>query len=75
MSVSVTLRFKNKEQRDYFMGQLSDGWGENHVALRWRGDFYKAASFTVDPTVDRELWGHHQRMKKLFNRPTKKRFK
>jgi hypothetical protein len=31
----VTLRFKSESEKDYFMSQLSDGWGENLVRLDW----------------------------------------
>ena len=34
-SLSVTLHFKTKPAKDYFLGQLSDGWGENVVDLDW----------------------------------------
>jgi hypothetical protein len=33
--VSVELRFRTKEQRDEFMGGLSDGFGENFCELEW----------------------------------------
>lgn len=56
--VEVVLRFRNKQERDYFMGQLSDGFGENECDLKWRGDFDRARVFHVDPTVS-ELWEHH----------------
>ena len=36
--VSVTLRFKNQEDRDYFMAGLNDGFGENHCMLDWPYD-------------------------------------
>lgn len=31
--VSVTLQFADQDERDYFMSQLSDGWGENNCDL------------------------------------------
>lgn len=31
----VTLCFKNKAHKHHFLGQLSDGWGENYVSLDW----------------------------------------
>jgi len=34
--ISITLHFKSKADRDEFMGQLSDGWGEEHCVLYWR---------------------------------------
>lgn len=36
--VSITLRFKSQAAKDYFLGQLSDGWGENEVDLEWGDD-------------------------------------
>lgn len=51
---TVTLRFKSEYAKDFFMGQLSDGWGENHCALKCRGDFDKAKVFDVSVYSD---WG------------------
>lgn len=31
----VRLRFKTREEARKFMGQLSDGWGEEYVDLEW----------------------------------------
>jgi hypothetical protein len=31
----VVLRFRSQEELEVFMGQLSDGWGENLVDLDW----------------------------------------
>lgn len=31
----MTLCFRNKRERDWFMGQLSDGFGENECDLKW----------------------------------------
>lgn len=36
-SLPLLLRFRSREARDYFLGQLSDGWGENGVDLHWPG--------------------------------------
>lgn len=58
MSVAVTLVFRNQEERDFFMGGLSDGFGENECSLAWEGDFDKATLFQVDPTTS-EDWEHH----------------
>ncbi len=35
MSKIVVLTFDNTDERNKFMGQLSDGWGENVVDLEW----------------------------------------
>lgn len=37
---AVTLGFRNDEERRKFMGQLSDGWGENYVSLKWPWEQY-----------------------------------
>lgn len=63
---TITLRFKDHEQLDYFMGQLSDGWGENRCGMKWTGDLSNVRVVDVDPTVDTELWDHHERMKALW---------
>jgi hypothetical protein len=31
----VVLVFDTELEKDYFLGQLSDGWGENEVYLDW----------------------------------------
>jgi hypothetical protein len=50
--VHVTLCFLTEDDRDTVMGQLSDGWGENHVTLDWPKDvlFADAEFFNVEPT-------------------------
>lgn len=50
--VTVRLRFKSELHRDVFMGQLSDGWGENHCSLQWEGPFREAEFVAVDPDDD-----------------------
>lgn len=68
MSPTVTLRFRNDDERDFFMGQLSDGWGENEVVLTfhplmsWDEALKAGGPFDVDPTGT-ELWAHHIRVK------------
>lgn len=32
---SIILRFRTPEDKDQFVGQLSDGWGESHCDLVW----------------------------------------
>lgn len=32
---TITLRFSSLAAKEYFMSQLSDGWGENFVELAW----------------------------------------
>lgn len=43
----VTFVFNSQEEREHFMGGLSDGWGENYVDLEWDGDFDQATHFNV----------------------------
>lgn len=59
--VTVTLRFRSEEERRYFMGQLSDGWGESEVELSWNGLLRMARECGVVPTG--EHWEHHKRMR------------
>jgi hypothetical protein len=33
--VEITLRFKSDYAKSFFLGQLSDGWGENGCSLKW----------------------------------------
>lgn len=58
---TVTLRFKSEHAKEFFMGQLSDGWGENHCNLRWPWqdgqEFHKCQVFDVDVYSD---WGDEQ---------------
>lgn len=48
---AVTLRFKTPRAKQYFMGQLSDGWGENVCGLKWDHSikFEKCSVFQVEP--------------------------
>lgn len=67
--VTITLRFRTVEEKHFFMGGLSDGWGENacglswdtSLDLNWDGDpdkpnysFGVATTFLVDPFEDDE---------------------
>ncbi len=40
---SITLRFRDEDERNEFLGQLSDGWGENYCRLAWDHERYSAA--------------------------------
>jgi hypothetical protein len=55
--VSVTLHFENEDEKNYFLGQLSDGFGENYVEIRPMGnlDFYSSHTFRI--TNDRNPFG------------------
>lgn len=44
----VVLTFDSEDEKNRFMGQLSDGWGENYVHLkRTEDDFYACKEFHV----------------------------
>jgi len=45
----VILTFDSVDQKNHFMGQLSDGWGENFVGLKPLNgkSFYEADEFCV----------------------------
>lgn len=45
----VVFTFKSEDEKNHFIGQLSDGWGENYVSLSPLNDksFYKATEFSV----------------------------
>jgi hypothetical protein len=38
MSLTLTLHFTSEEQKRAFLGQFSDGWGENCVTYKRTGD-------------------------------------
>jgi len=48
--VYVTLSFNNETEKNKFMGQLSDGWGENYCTLKWQGNFDTANQFHIENT-------------------------
>jgi hypothetical protein len=50
--VTVTLRFKSEYAKSFFLGQLSDGWGENHVGLTWD----HSVGLDAAPMVDVAVW-------------------
>ena len=43
----VTLVFEDERQKEEFLGQLSDGWGEQWVDLHWQGDLFEAVEVSV----------------------------
>ena len=49
MAERVVLVFETKEAKDFFMGGLSDGFGENSCILQWDGLFFDADTFRVVP--------------------------
>ena len=48
-SPRVTLVFKDEDAKQFFMGQLCDGWGEDRCALTWIGDFDTVKEMYVEP--------------------------
>lgn len=64
----VTLTFPTEEAKRWFLGQLSDGFGENHVDLRVgstraaESKLYLASEILVTPAGD--VWEHHQRLRR-----------
>ncbi len=64
----VTLTFRSREHKEYFLGQLSDGWGENVVSLQWPRNvpLYEAPMVRVTPIGD--VWEHHKRIRPLLRR-------
>jgi len=75
---TVMLRFKSDYAKSFFLGQLSDGWGENHVGLIWNRRVDLDRAKVVDVSVYSD-WGdetheiedestdrQHQRIKRLF---------
>jgi hypothetical protein len=70
----VTFTFRNKAERDYFMGQLSDGWGENKVELKWpwrKGvEFEDCTEFGIELAPDEldELKRHQELDRKMAER-------
>lgn len=66
--IQVVFAFRNEEERNYILGQLSDGFGENEMNLEWakRVDLYKAKVVCVRPMGDN--WEHHKRMRAKYGR-------
>jgi hypothetical protein len=52
---TVTLHFISEDERDEFIGQLSDGWGENEVDLDWNWH----SDNENEPSVDDEPFDHY----------------
>ena len=45
------FRFRTEQEMNYFLGQLSDGWGENHVNIGFPADD-ETNEWLIDPTTD-----------------------
>ncbi len=60
MGDEVRLRFKSAYAAEFFLGQLSDGWGENHCSISpVDGHHYVTETYDVEVYSD---WGdeHHE---------------
>lgn len=71
--VRVTLAFCSDAERRYFMGQLSDGWGENHCDFEWPWrsgvDFHEAELVAVKlPPEELSEMRRHERLDKKWKR-------
>lgn len=68
---AVTLRFRSIEERNVFMGQLSDGWGENKCALEWdaRRKFESNDVFGVE-VAEEDLLAHRESEERTRRRET-----
>jgi hypothetical protein len=73
----ITLEFKSVFDKKYFLGQLSDGWGENLVGLEWpKGKSLfmckEGDPIMVDTSMDEEAYeharGYKERMKKRLSK-------
>jgi hypothetical protein len=62
----VTLRFPSALHKKYFLGQLSDGWGENVVDLTWPSSVDLAESMTVRVKNMGEYWDHFLKMRAKY---------
>lgn len=66
--MEIRLRFKTPYAADFFLGQLSDGWGENHCHISpVDGQHYTTEVFDVEVYSD---WGgeHHEIVDKASDR-------
>ena len=61
---TVTLVFPSRQHKEHFLGQLSDGWGENLVELRWPRDVDLFDAPSVRVSNFGEWWEHDKRMRK-----------
>lgn len=68
----VTLQFRDADEKQWFLGQLSDGFGEDHVLLRYDGDLYTATLVDVEVSQSctlRRTALSHQRLARNVNAP------
>ncbi len=52
--ITWTFRFRSEAELKYFLGQLSDGWGENAVYSHFPAN-QTTREWLIDPTID-EYW-------------------
>lgn len=68
-AVSITLTFPDDAHRRFFVGQMTDGLGENHFDIDWDGgpknDIDASAAPELKVRCMGEYWEHYKRMKKL----------
>jgi hypothetical protein len=63
----VTLKFKSKAQRDWFIGQLTDGFGENECETSWSKGINACDADEINVDVTRnETFQHHRRVRRSF---------
>ena len=53
--VSVILTFDNPADKKYFLGQLSDGWGENVVEMNYERPLELATTIHIKPVSMRDI--------------------
>jgi hypothetical protein len=61
---SLTLTFATAEEKEWVWGQLTDGFGENHLAFVFAERVEDARHTTIPCAPDGEIWEHHQRLRK-----------
>ena len=61
---SLTLIFASAEEKEWVMGQLSDGFGENHLHFVFAERFESSGHTTIPCAPEGEIWDHHQRLRK-----------
>lgn len=64
---TITLRFASAKARDWYIGQLSDGFGENEAEMDFTGyESHRPDGGTIAVRPSGDAWEHHLRMVKLY---------